>query len=283
MKKLLLFVCVAVLSSSIEAQITTPAPSPSSKLMQTVGLTEVAVDYSRPSMRGRTIFGDLVPYDKLWRTGANGYTLITFDTDVKIAGQDVKAGTYSIFTKPGASSWEVYFYTDTKGGGTPRDWDDSKVVAKTTVPVIKMPTDIVVKTFTITIDDLTSDSANLGMMWADTYVAINFIVPSDASVEKDIEKALAGPTAGDYYAAAVYYLDKDKDINKSKEWMDKAMSMTEKPAFWQLRQLSLIQAKTGDKKAAIATAKKSMTAAQEAGNMDYVKLNKDSLAEWGAK
>lgn len=283
MKKLLLFVCVAVLSSSIEAQITTPAPSPSSKLMQTVGLTEVTVDYSRPSMRGRTIFGNLVPYDKLWRTGANGYTLITFDTDVKIAGQDVKAGTYSIFTKPSASSWEVYFYTDTQGGGTPRDWDDSKVAAKATVPVIKMPADIVVETFTITIDDLTSDSANLGMMWADTYVAINFEVPSDASVEKDIEKALGGPSAGDYYTAAVYYLDKDKDITKAKEWMDKAMSMTEKPAFWQLRQLSLIQAKSGDKKAAIATAKKSMAAAQEAGNMDYVKLNTDSLAEWGAK
>lgn len=283
MKKLLLFVCVVVLSSSIEAQITTPAPSPSSKLMQTVGLTEVTVDYSRPSMRGRTIFGDLVPYDKLWRTGANGYTLITFDTDVKIASQDVKAGTYSIFTKPSASSWEVYFYTDTKGGGTPSDWDDSKVAAKTTVPVIKMPTDIVVETFTITIDDLTSDSANLGMMWADTYVAINFTVPSDASVEKDIEKALAGPSARDYYTAAVYYLDKDKDINKSKEWMDKAMSMTEKPAFWQLRQLSLIQAKSGDKKAAIATAKKSLAASKEAGNMDFVKLNTDSLAEWGAK
>ncbi len=283
MKKLLLFVCVAVLSSSIEAQITTPASSPSSKLMQTVGLTEVTIDYSRPSMRGRTIFGDLVPYDKLWRTGANGYTLITFDTDVKIAGQDVKAGTYSIFVKPSASSWEVYFYTDTEGGGTPRDWDDSKVVAKTTAQVFSMPKEMAVQTFTITIDDLTSNSANIGFLWETQYVAVNFEVPSDASVEKDIEKALAGPSAGDYYTAAVYYFDNDKDINKAKEWMDKAMSMTEKPAFWQLRQLSLIQAKSGDKKAAIATAKKSMVAAQEAGNMNYVKQNKDSLTEWGAK
>lgn len=283
MKKLLLFVCVAVLSSSIEAQINTPAPSPSSKLIQTVGLTEVTVDYSRPSMRGRTIFGNLVPFDKLWRTGANGYTLITFDTDVKIANQDVKAGTYSIFTKPGASSWEVFFYTDTKGGGTPKTWEASKVVAKATVPVVKMGAEMAVETFTISIDDLTSDSANLGLLWADTYVAVNFTVPSDASVEADIKKALAGPSAGDYYAAAVYYLGQDKDINKAKEWMNKAMSMTEKPAFWQLRQLSLIQAKSGDKKAAIATAKKSKAAAQEAGNADYVKLNADSLAEWGAK
>ena len=283
MKKLLLFVCAIALSSSMEAQINTPAPSPSAKLTQTVGLTEVSVDYSRPSMRGRTIFGNLVPFDKLWRTGANGYTLISFDTDVKIANTDVKAGTYSIFTKPGASSWEVFLYADTQGGGTPRNWEDSKVIVKTTVPVIKMPADIAIETFTITIDDLTSESANLGMMWENTYVALNFTVPSDVTVEKDIEKALAGPTARDYYTAAVYYLDKDKDIKKAKEWMDKSMAMTEKPAFWQLRQVSLIEAKSGNKKEAIAIAKKSMAGAKEAGNDDYVKLNKDSIAEWMGK
>ncbi|MFS4492056.1 DUF2911 domain-containing protein [Maribacter sp. 2308TA10-17] len=281
MKKITLFLFVALASFSLEAQINTPAPSPASKLMQTVGLTDVTIDYSRPSMRGRTIFGDLVPYDKLWRTGANGYTLVTFSTDIKIGGQDVKAGTYSVFTKPGASSWEVFFYTDTQGGGTPRDWDDSKVVAKANVPAIKMPEGVVIETFTITIDDLTSNSANLGMMWSDIYVAVNFEVPTDAAVEKDIARALGGPSAGDYYAAATYYSSEGKDINKAKEWMDKAMAMTEKPAFWQLRQQSLIQAKAGDKKGAIATAKKSLAASKEAGNMDYVKMNTDSLKEWG--
>lgn len=282
MKKFTLFLFVALASFSLQAQINTPAPSPASKIMQTVGLTDVTVEYSRPSMRGRTIFGDLVPYDKLWRTGANGYTLVTFGDDVKIAGKEVKAGTYSIFTKPGKESWEVFFYTDTQGGGIPRDWDDNKVVAKTTVPAIKMPEGIVIETFTITIDDLTSSSANLGMMWSDIYVAINFEVPTDAAVEKDIARALGGPSAGDYYAAATYYSSEGKDINKAKEWMDKAMAMTEKPAFWQLRQQSLIQAKAGDKKAAIETAKKSLAAAKEAGNDDYVKMNTDSLKEWGA-
>ncbi|MDV7138955.1 DUF2911 domain-containing protein [Maribacter sp. TH_r10] len=281
MKKLVVLVCVALVSFSMEAQITTPQASPSSTLKQTVGLTDVTVEYSRPSMRGRTIFGDLVPYDKLWRTGANGYTLITFSDDVKIAGQDVKAGTYSIFTKPGTASWEVFFYTDTQGGGTPRDWDDNKVVAKTTAQVFPMPEGTTIESFTITIDDLTSSSANLGLMWENVYVAVPFEVPTDVAVEKDIERALGGPSAGDYYAAAVYYSSEGKDINKAKEWMDKAMSMTEKPAFWQLRQQSLIQAKSGDKKAAIATAKKSLAAAEEAGNADYVKMNKDSLKEWG--
>lgn len=283
MKKVTLFLFVVFIAISIQAQINTPAPSPSSKLMQTVGLTDVTVEYSRPSMRGRTIFGDLVPYDKLWRTGANGYTLITFNKDVKIAGQDVKAGTYSIFTKPSATSWEVFFYTDTQGGGTPSDWDDSKIIAKTTAQVYPMPEGMPVETFTITIDDLTSSSANLGILWENVYVAVPFEVLTDASVEKDIERTLNGPSAGDYYAAAVYYSSEGKDIVKANEWMNKAMSMTEKPAFWQLRQQSLIQAKAGNKKGAIETAKKSLAAAKEAGNDDYVKMNMDSLKEWGAK
>ena len=269
-----------VASISVEAQINTPAPSPSAKLMQTVGLTEVMIDYSRPNMRGREVYGNLVPFDKLWRTGANAYTKITFDTDVSIGGKEVKAGTYSIFTKPGASTWDVFFYTDIVGGGTPSKWEESKVVAQVNVPVYKM--DMPVETFTITVDDVMSNVASIGIIWANTYVAVPFTVPTDATVMKSIDKALNGPTADDYYAAAVYYSSEGKDINKAKEWMNKAMSMTEKPAFWQLRQQSLILAKAGDKKGAIEAAKKSLAGATEAGNDDYIKMNNDSLKEWGS-
>ncbi len=279
MKKITTFLFAVLLTVAVEAQINTPAASPAAKIMQTVGLTEMTVEYSRPSMKGRTIFGNLVPFDKLWRTGANGYTLVSFDKDVKIAGQDVKAGTYSLFSKPGKASWEIFFYTDTKGGGTPRDWDDSKVVAKTNVKV--WPIEMAVETFTITVDDVKSGSANLGIIWENTYVAIPIEVGTDASVESDIARVLGGATAGDYYTSAVYYSSEGKDMAKANEWMNKAMSMTEKPAFWQLRQQSLIQAKVGDKKAAIATAKKSLEAAKVAGNDDYVKMNMDSLKEWG--
>lgn len=279
MKKLALLTIALVFSCTLGAQIQTPQPSPAAKIWQTVGLTEVTIDYSRPSMRGRTIFGDLVPFDALWRTGANGYTKVSFNKDVTIANQAVKAGTYSVFTKPGKATWEVFFYTDTQGGGTPSDWDDSKVVAKTTVPV--MPIEMPVETFTITIDDVTSSGAHLGILWENTYVGIPFGVSTDTEVVKSIEKIMAGPSAGDYYAAAVYYSSEGKDISKAKEWMNKAMSLTEKPAFWQLRQQSLILAKSGDKAGAIATAKKSLAASEEAGNMDYVKMNKDSLKEWG--
>lgn len=281
MKKITLLLFVVLASFSLEAQITTPAPSPFSKLEQKVGLTDVTVEYSRPSMRGRTIFGDLVPFDKVWRTGANAKTKITFGDDVKIDGQEVKAGTYAIFAKPSASSWEVFFYTDTDGGGTPQDWDNSKVAAKTTAQVYPLPVDI--ETFTITIDDLKTNSANLGLMWEKVYVAIPIEVGADAAVMSSIDKVMAGPDAGDYYTAAVYFLKEGKDIKKAKEWIDKAITMSEKPKYWQLRQQSLIYAKAGDKKGAIEVAKKSLAAAEEAGNMDYVKMNKDSLKEWGAK
>lgn len=279
MKKITLFLFVALASFSLEAQINTPAPSPAATLMQTVGLTDVTVKYSRPNMRGRTVFGDLVPFDKLWRTGANARTKVTFSEDVTVNGSTLKAGSYALYTKPGAAAWEVMFYTEADGGGTPREWDDSKVAAKLSAKV--WPMEMPVETFTISIDDVMSGSANIGIIWENTYVAIPFEVATDASVEKDIAKALGGPTAGDYYTAAVYYSEQGKDISKAKEWMGKAMAMTEKPAFWQLRQQSLIQAKSGDKKGAIATAKKSLEASKVAGNDDYVKMNMDSLKEWG--
>ncbi|WP_047245448.1 DUF2911 domain-containing protein [Maribacter thermophilus] len=280
MNKVILFLLAVVASLSLEAQINTPAPSPASTITQVVGLTNVTIDYSRPSMRGRKVYGDLVPFGKLWRTGANAYTKISIDTDVTIAGSKVKAGTYSIFTKPGEKNWEVFFYTDIDGGGTPKNWDENKVVAKASVPVY--PIDMPVETFTITIDDLKSSGANIGIIWENTYVAIPIEVPTDEAVMSNIEKVLSGPSAGDYYAAAVYYSSEGKDIKKAKEWMDKAMSMTKDPAYWQLRQQSLILAKAGDKKGAIEAAKKSLAKAKEQGNDDYVKMNQDSLKEWGA-
>ncbi|WP_299214972.1 DUF2911 domain-containing protein [uncultured Dokdonia sp.] len=280
MKKLLLVAFMSLLTIGSYAQINTPAPSPLAEMEQVVGLTDVTLEYSRPAMRGRTIFGNLVPYGKIWRTGANQRTKITFSTDVTVGGKELKAGTYAIFTKPAASSWDVYFYTEYEGGGAPREWDDSKVAAMVNVPVQKMP--MTVESFTMTFDDLTNNGANLGILWENVYVAVPFGVPTEKMVSAQIEKIMAGPGAGDYYAAAVYLASSDKDINKAKEYMDKAMAMTEKPAYWQLRQQSLILAKSGDKKGAVKAAKASLEGAKEAGNADYVKMNTDSLKEWGA-
>ena len=281
MKNLTLFVVTVLCSSLAMAQLQTPAPSPAASLTQVVGLTEVAIEYSRPAMRGRTIFGDLVPYGKVWRTGANARTKVTFSDDVKVGGTDLKAGTYAIFSIPQKDEWEVVFYTEYQGGGAPAELDESKVAARVKAEIFPIEMDI--QSFTITVDDITTNSAVIGIMWEKTYVGVPFEVPTDATVSAAIDKIMAGPGAGDYYQAAVYYLSEGKDVGKAKEWMDKAMSMTEKPAFWQLRQQSLIYAAAGDKKGAIEIAKKSLAGAEAAGNADYVKMNKDSLAEWGAK
>ena len=281
MKKLLLVFAVFAMTFSINAQIETPQPSPSAKVEQKVGLTDVSVEYSRPNMRGRTIFGDLVPYNKMWRTGANKNTMITFSDDVTVGGQTLKAGSYAIFVTPSEKSWEVYFYSDTENWGTPRNWDETKVAAKVTAEVYPMPMKI--ETFTISIDDLASDSAVLGMMWSDAYVGVKFEVPTDTTVSASIDKVMAGPGAEDYYAAARYYLEADKDINQAVKWIDMAIDMTkDQPRFWWLRQQSLIHAKAGNKDKAIAAAKASMAGAKEAKNDDYVKMNMDSLKEWGA-
>lgn len=279
MKKPVLLLFMALFAVSTEAQLRTPQPSPSSKLGQTVGLTEVVVEYSRPSMRGRTVFGDLVPFGALWRTGANKNTTISFNDDVTVDGQTLKAGDYAIYTKPGQSAWEVIFYTDTDNWGTPKEWDDNKVAAKTTAKVY--PMEMPVETFTITFDDLHNNGATLGMIWEKSYVGVKFGVPTSQKAEKSIARSMAGPSHNEYYAAASYYLNEGKDLEKAKEWIDKAASMKE-DAFWILRKQSLIYAKLGDKQEAIEAAKKSMAAAEGAGNMDYVKLNKDSLKEWGA-
>ncbi len=268
-----------VLCLGLQAQVTTPQASPSSTLKQQVGLTEVTVEYSRPSMRGRTIFGNLVPYGQLWRTGANRNTMVSFSDDVTIGDATLKAGSYAIFTKPGVQSWEVYFYTDTNNWGTPENWDESKVAAKVTAEVYAMPMDV--ETFTVSIDHLHNNGATLGMLWEKQYVGVPFGVPTVAKAVKSIESVMSGPSANDYYAAASYYYEEDKDLAKAKEWIDKAVAMNG-DAYWMSRRQSLIYAKMGDKKGAIDAAKRSLSAAEAAGNQDYVKLNKDSLQEWGA-
>ena len=208
--------------------------------------------------------------------------MVTFSTPVMIGGKELKAGSYAIFTKPGKTNWEVIFYSDTNNWGTPQKWDDSKVAATVNAEVYELPMDI--ETFTISFDDLTNDSAMLGLMWEKAYVAVKIEVPTDKAVTAAITKAMSGPSADDYYAAARYYLEADKDIKQANVWMDKAVEMTkDKPKFWWLRQQSLIKAKAGDKKGAIAAAKASLEGAEKAGNADYVKMNKDSLKEWGAK
>jgi hypothetical protein len=280
MKKILL-IAALMLTALVHSQITTPPSSPVSKLHQQIGLTDVTIEYARPSAKSRTIFGDLVPYGKLWRTGANARTKITFNNDVEIGGKSLKKGTYAIFSIPGKNKWEIIFYTESEGWGAPRELDENKVALKVSSTPIE--TAMFTESFTIHIDNLRNNSATIFLLWEKTMVPLNISVPTDAQVMANIEKVFSGPGAMDYYAAAVYYFEEGKDINKAKEWIDMALAGNDNPPFWQLRQQSLIYARAGDMKGAIEIAKKSLAAAEKAGNEDYIKMNKDALKEWGAK
>lgn len=279
MKNLVLFTFAFTLMFSVNAQLETPQPSPFSKVEQKVGLTDVTLEYSRPSMRGRTIFGDLVPYGKLWRAGANKNSIITFSTDAVINGTVLKAGSYAIFVTPHERSWEIAFYSNTENWGAPKELDRSKIAANIKVETMKAP--MKVETFTMTFDNLTNSSAELAFLWEDTMASVKFELPTDKLTMVSIEKALKGnPTANDYYAAAVYNISEGKDLKRAQEWMDKAIDMMDDPAFYQLRQQSLLYAQLGDKKKASEIAKISLKKSKEAGNEDYVKMNEDSLKEW---
>lgn len=277
--KLFLFVALCC-STLMVAQIETPQPSPHAKMQQKVGLTEVSLDYSRPSMNGRDIFGELLPYGKKWRTGANENTVVTFSTDVSIDGKELKAGSYALYTVPEKNKWRVMFYKNTQNWGLPENWDSGKVAASTSVKASELSK--AVKSFTIAIDDLSFTGANLTIMWENTSVSIPFSVPTDKMVSANIDRVMNGPGSNDYYSAAVYYLQTDKDINKAKTWIDKAIDMSDNPQYFQLRKKAVIYAKAGDKKGAIKAAKKSMQLAKKEGNDDYVRMNKKSLKEWGA-
>ncbi|MDX6746349.1 DUF2911 domain-containing protein [Polaribacter sp. PL03] len=281
MKKIILSLFVLATTLATNAQIETPAPSPSQKTVQKVGLTDVTLEYSRPSMRGRKIFGGLEDFGKVWRTGANSNTKLTFSTDFMVAGNKLKKGTYALYTIPGEKTWDIILYTDATNWGNPAKWDESKVAAKVNVAAQNIPMNI--ETFTITFDDLTNNSAVLGIMWENTYVGLKFETPTEEMVSNNIEKIMSGPSANDYYASATYYLEGGKDINKAQIWIDKAVEMTANaPKFWFLRKQSLIHAKAGKTKSAIAAAKASLKYAEIAKNAGYIKMNKASLKEWGA-
>lgn len=281
MRKIVFVLAMMLANYFTEAQIKTPAPSPKASLSQMVGLTEVEVHYSRPSAKGRTIFGDLVPFGKLWRTGANENSTISFSEDVTINGKVLPKGKYALFTIPKADTWEIIFYSVTDNWGTPEIWDESKVALKSNAP--SELTDRNVESFTISINNLDLNFALLELSWEKTYVALKFEVPTQKMALANIEKALAGPTAGDYFSSAQYLFQSNLDINKALVYVNKALDMKQEKPFWYLRLKSLIQAKTGDKKGAIETAKLSLSAAELAKNQDYVKMNKESIEEWSKK
>jgi hypothetical protein len=281
MKKIIFILAMMIANYAIEAQVKTPQASPKSTLTQVVGLTNVEVVYSRPSAKGRDVFNNLVPFGKLWRTGANENTTITFSDDVVIDGKTLAKGKYALYTTPRADNWEIIFYSNTNNWGNPETWDETKVALKTSVKSEHL--NKFVESFTVGINNLDNSFANLELSWENTIVTIKFEVPTEKTTMASIDKALAGPTAGDYYSSAQYFFQSNGDLTKSLVYINKALDMSKDKPFFYYRLKSLIQAKQGDKDGAIETAKLSLAAAEVAKNQDYIKMNKDSIADWSKK
>ncbi|MEX2483408.1 MAG: DUF2911 domain-containing protein [Brumimicrobium sp.] len=279
MKKILFIAISALFTFTSEAQVKSPQLSPRAKVQQTVGLTNFTLDYSRPSVRNRVIFGELLPYGEMWRTGANKNTMLSFDTDVNFGGKEVEAGNYAVFTKiNNKDSWDIFLYSETENWGVPENWDEEKVVATISSPVKKSKAKT--ETFTISFDKLSTDQFMLNFSWDEVITSVEVKMPTKQLTESSIEETMSGPSDSDYYGAANYYLESGIKLDEALEYIKKAVEMRGDEAFWYTRKQALIEYKLGQKEAAIKTAKRSLESAEKAGNKNYVEMNKKSIEAW---
>lgn len=275
MKKILFtltLLCIAGVFS-LQAQIRTPQPSPSSTIKQTVGLSDITVEYSRPSMKGRKVYGELVPFGQMWRTGANSATKITFPDNVTIEGKAIEKGTYAIFSIPQKGSWTLIFNKNTAQLPGP-GYDEKSEVARVEVKPVDLKN--AVETFTIGFSNLGTNYAHLDIAWENTQVSVKIETEVDRQVMANIERVMAGPAAGDYYQAAIYYYETGRDLNQALEWINKAVAANER--YWIVTWKARILTKMGEKAEAIKTAKMALELAKKDGNNDYVKINEEIIA-----
>jgi len=256
-----------------------PAPSPASTLKQRVGLTDIEIVYSRPGAKDRQIFGGLVPYGKVWRTGANSATKISFSTPVKFGGISIPAGSYALFTIPDRKEWTVIVNKVTgQWGAYTYDSTNDLLRVKATVASTTQK----VETFTISINDIRNESASLNLTWEKTRISVPIQVDVATTLVPQIEAAMASGEKlpdGTYYNAAAFYFDQGLDLKKAKDWIGRATD-NPKPAFYMVHLKAKILAKLGEKDAAVAAAKQSTELAivAEGPQSGFVKMNNDLIA-----
>lgn len=276
MKHLLILAFTAWSVVSI-GQIKTPAPSPTCTFTQDIGLDKITVEYSRPSVKDRTIFSadGLVPHGKKWRLGANAVTKVSFSGDVTVNGNALAAGDYAVIATPSAESWEFHFHN--YDGRSWSSYREKTPAVSVSSGVQMMPENV--ETFTIVTGHHSDESALLEFLWEKAYVALKLGFKAHDKVMENIDAVMAGPSAGEYYTAASFYHSNGKDLNKALTWINKATA-GDSPKFWQVRRKALILADLGKTKEAIKAAQMSMELAEAAGNEEYVKMNKNSIADW---
>uniref|UniRef100_UPI004048647C DUF2911 domain-containing protein n=1 Tax=Roseivirga sp. TaxID=1964215 RepID=UPI004048647C len=278
MRKLTIAASLLLVSFMAMAQIMMPPASPTFEVKGTVGLATVKVVYSRPSAKGRQVAGNLIPYNEVWRTGANSPTLISFSEAVKLNGNTVPAGEYALYTQFTEKVATIILSKNTKLWGA-MGYQQSDDLLRFDVEV-KHPSSMY-ETFTISFSDFTMNSANLNLKWEHTKAMFTIESDVDAKVMADIKAQVIDATpsnAGVYFQAATYYFDTDRDSKLALTWVDKAIAGGQGSEYWVYHLKAKLQAKLGDKKGATETAKLSMDLAQKGGNPDYVRLNEKLIA-----
>lgn len=274
---ILLAAAIFTFGTTASAQLNTPQPSPTATITQKVGLTDVEVNYSRPGAKGRVVFGEVVPFGEIWRTGANGSTKIKVSSDVKIGSIDVPAGQYAIYTIPGKEEWTIILhkYLENWGAG---GYDQTQDLGRFTVKPSKMMDKY--ETFTIDFSDLTTSTGNLNIIWENTKVSLPIVTPADEMVEKQIAKMMEGPSANDLYNSARFYFEKDKNLDQALTYINQAVEKRA-DAFWYVHLQAKILAKLGKKKEALAAAEKSLAMAKAAkdGDFGYIANNEKLIKE----
>ena len=274
MKKFLI-IALAVLTiwSTDAQQLNTPQPSPTANIKQNFALSSIEISYSRPGMKGRKIFGDLVPYGKVWRTGANNATTITFGEDVSISGTKVPAGKYGLLTIPGEKEW-TFIISKATNVTSPADYKQDQDVVRVKAQPQTLP--FAIETFLISIGDIKSNDCAVGLLWDNVYAEFHVTADVDTKVMKQIADVMEKDNKP-YFDAAMFYMNSGKDLNKALEWLTKAEAGNPN-AFWVVHQKATCLAKLGKKQEAIAAANKSIEMAKKAKNDDYVSLNEKLLA-----
>lgn len=272
MKRTLSVLLLLLFAAFANAQIKTPAPSPLQTIKQDFGLSSIEVSYSRPGVKGRKVFGDLVPFDKVWRTGANGATTLTFGDDVMIDNKKIPAGKYGLLTIPGQKMWTIIISKQTNVTSPAAYKPEEDVVSFQAKPT-SIP--FAIESFTIHIGDVKPESCQLYILWEKTAVSFTIKTEIESKIMSSIDASMKSDKPA-YFQAAMYYLDNGKDVKQASEWLSKAVE-TNPDAFWIRYQQARAFAKAGKKTEAKQAALKSIELAKAAKNDDYVALNEKLL------
>jgi len=261
--KLLLITLLFFFLTDVEAQIGRLSLSPLQQVEQQIALTNIRIAYSRPSIKGRKIFGGLVPYNTHWRTGANRNTTIEFSEVVRVGGTKVEAGKYSIITIPAEQQWAFLLYADTDNWDVPETIEEDKIVAQVNVPTIALAHQV--ENLTMSIDDFTNYKFKLTISWEKTQVSVPIELGTQGMMDNIIEDQLSGPDYEDYYAAATYELESGKNYERGLAWINKAIDLTEEVVWWDYRIKAYMLLGLNEKEAAKEIALMGMEMAQKEG------------------